>query len=209
MAFKGTVWEIRGKDETGEWVLIVSADAGGWIGCDYLEVLVPVPIATIMSGVALVTRVPIKTATAVGTAVPSPDFVFTRVRLLSIQENGGCLGMHNFLIGVRDAAGHPLDGITVELFWEGANPTLKNVSGSKAPGYIDQPVQPGDFRLRVTRDATADRPVTSQVSRLMRTGNWPSNEWDELKAAGYPPPDDLRFYCWGHYSWDVEIQRTW
>jgi len=125
-----------------------------------------------------------------------------------MQENGGCRGNHNFYITVLDGAGNPLNGVTVEIFWDGANPTIKAISGSKGPGKIDQPVQPGDFRLRVTNDAGAGRAVSSERSRLMRTGNWPQSEWDELKNAGYPI-NDPSFYCWGHYSWDVEIRRTW
>jgi hypothetical protein len=128
--------------------------------------------------------------------------------LLSMQENGGCRGNHNFFITVLDAAGNPLDGVTVEVFWDGANPPIHNISGSKGPGKIDQPVQPGDFRLRVISDASAGRPVTSETSRLMRTGFWPQSEWGELQQAGYPI-NDPAFYCYGHYSWDVEIRRTW
>lgn len=124
-------------------------------------------------------------------------------------ENGGCLGNHNFYIKVLDAAGNPLNGVTVEVYWDGANPPLRSISGSKGPGYMDQPVQAGDFRLRVVEDAGAGRPVTSESSRLMRTGNWPNkDEWGELEAAGYPI-NNPSFYCWGHYSWDVEIKRTW
>ncbi len=128
-----------------------------------------------------------------------------------MKENGGCVGNHNFFVYVRDAAGNALDGVTVQVFWDGANPPLHAISGSKGPGRLDQPVQPGDFYLRVVNDAGAGRAVTSAVSRLMRTGRWPREEWDQLAAAGYPTTDSgfNEFYCYGHYSWDVEIQRSW
>ena len=128
-----------------------------------------------------------------------------------MKENGGCVGNHNFFITVLDAAGNPLDGVTVEIYWDGANPSLRNISGSKGPGRIDQPVQPGDFYARVTNDAGAGRPVSSDPGRLMRTGKWPKAEWDQLAAAGYPTTNSgfNEIYCYGHYSWDVEIRRTW
>lgn len=125
-----------------------------------------------------------------------------------MDENGGCRGNHNFYVLVVNAAGQPIDGVTVEVFWDGANPSLRSISGSKGPGRLDQPVQPGDFYLRVVADASAGREIKSTVSRLMRTGFWPQGEWEELKAAGYPI-DNPSFYCYGHYSWDVEIKRTW
>jgi hypothetical protein len=45
----------------------------------------------------------------------------------------------------------------------------------------------------------------------MRTGKWPKAEWDQLAAAGYPTTNSgfNEIYCYGHYSWDVEIRRTW
>jgi hypothetical protein len=126
-----------------------------------------------------------------------------------MQENGGCQGNHNFFITVLDGAGNPLNGVTVLIFWDGANPGIYAISGSKGSGKIDQPVQPGDYYLRVVQDSSAGRPVKGdQKSRLMRTGFWPQGEWQELKDAGYPI-DNPSFYCYGHYSWDVEIRRTW
>jgi hypothetical protein len=125
-----------------------------------------------------------------------------------MQENGGCRGNHNLYITIRDKAGNALNGVTVEIFWDGANPPLRNISGSKGPGFMDQPVTPGNFFARVVADAAAGRPVTSEVSRVLRTGFWPESEWDILKQAGYPI-NDPSYYCYGHYSWDVEFRRTW
>lgn len=153
-------------------------------------------------------RPPTATPLPSNTPTPSVDFVFARTRLLSMQENKGCRGDHNFYISVVNAAGAAIDGVTVEVFWDGANPPLRGISGSKGPGRIDQPVTPGDFRLRVVNDAGAGREISSETSRLMRTGFWPESEWEELKQAGYPT-NDPAFYCYGHYSWDVEIRRTW
>jgi hypothetical protein len=131
------------------------------------------------------------------------DFVFTRTRLKTFAENG--CGDHTFYISVLDAAGNPLNGVTVEIFWDGG--ALRVISGSKGPGKADQPITGGHFKLRVVEDAGAGRPVTSERSRLMRTGDWPEAEWEEVRQAGYAI--NHRFYCHSHYSWDVEIRRTW
>jgi hypothetical protein len=45
-------------------------------------------------------------------------------------------------------------------------------------------VTAGNFFARVVADASAGRPVTSEVSRVLRTGFWPESEWDILKQAG-------------------------
>ena len=125
---------------------------------------------------------------------------------MTFAENG--CGNHNFYITVLDGSGRPLSGVTVEVFWDGvspSNPSLLSVSGGD--GKMNQPVTAGHFWLRVYADASAGRPVTSERSRLMRTGDWPEAEWEEVKQAGYPI--NHRFYCHGHYSWEVEIRRTW
>ena len=117
------------------------------------------------------------------------------------------MGNHNFFVTVLDAAGNPLSGVTIEVFWDGAGSPLRGISGSKSPGRMEVAVGAGAYHLRVSNDASAGRPVRSQDSRLMRTGDWPESEWEEVKQAGYAI--DNRFYCHGHYSWDVEIKRTW
>lgn len=159
------------------------------------------------------------------TPVPSPtaafDFVITKERILSIEENGGCRGMHNIFVNVVDAQGSPIKGVQLADVWGNPGP-ITGHKGDDKPGYAEYDLFKNGYKIFVQSDPTAGRPVTSQVSGMLS-----SNDWEigipKLIEAGYCPDEGTckvlwnsgvfgegnNSLCWGHYSWEVTFQRTW
>ncbi len=129
--------------------------------------------------------------------------------MLSIQENAGCEGMNVLFVRVVDAAGNPLDGVIVRVRWDGGQEEI--VSGSKAPGRAEFPLY-GAYWAQIVRDVSG-RAYTSQETRRIDSV-YP--DYADLIQAGYctdeadcREKDARRQLCYGHYSWEVEFQRTW
>jgi hypothetical protein len=166
-------------------------------------------------------------APAKPTAVPpSPgvDYRIVETRMLNIQENGGCMGNHNFYVQVVDAGGAPVNGAVVKRVW--ANETT--VTGQKDcfwrigvtnEGCAHFDVYNAGDNLLVISDPVLGS-VTSETSRtvttkdvdltveeLMATGYCPEGrencEWRKNPGGNLPPQ-----LCNGHYSWFVKFQRT-
>lgn len=155
------------------------------------------------------------------TAVPEFDFIITEQRLLSKEENGGCLGNHSIFVNVIDAAGNPIKGAQLGDVWGNPGPATGH-KGDDQPGVAVYDLYKNGFKIFVQEDPTAGRPVTSQVTELLS-----SNDWEigipRLIEAGYCPDEGTcrvlwnsgvfgegnNSLCWGHYSWDVTFQRTW
>lgn len=159
------------------------------------------------------------------TATPTPevDFFITKQRLLSKDENGGCIGMHNIFVTVVDAAGNPLNGIELADEWGAVNPgPVTGHKGDDKPGLAEYDLYKNGYKIYVKSDPTAGRPVTSQITELLS-----SNDWEigipRLMEAGYCPDEGTcrvlwnsgvfgegnNSLCWGHYSWEVTFQRAW
>jgi hypothetical protein len=163
------------------------------------------------------------TATPEPTAAPKPefDFVITKERMLTKEENGGCTGNHNIYVTVLDAAGNPIKGVQIGDVWGNPGPVTGH-KGDDKPGYAEYDLYKNGFKIFVKGDPTAGRPVTSQVTNLLS-----SNDWEigipKLIEAGYCPDEGTcrvlwnsgvfgegnNSLCWGHYSWEVTFQRTW
>jgi len=157
------------------------------------------------------------------TATPQPefDYIITKERLLTKDENGGCLGNHNIFVTVIDAAGNPIKGVELGDVWGNPGPTTGH-KGDDKPGWAEYDLFKNGFKILVKNDPTAGRPVTSQVSDLLS-----SNDWEigipKLIEAGYCPDESTcrtlwnsgvfgegnNSLCWGHYSWEITFQRTW
>jgi len=155
------------------------------------------------------------------TPAPDVDFVITEERLLSKEENGGCMGMHNIFVTVIDANGNPIKGAEIADVWGNPGPVTGH-KGDDQPGLAMYDVYKNGFKIFVKNDPTAGRPVTSQVTGLLS-----SNDWEigipKLIEAGYCPDEPTcrtlwnsgtfgegnNSLCWGHYSWEVTFQRTW
>ena len=157
------------------------------------------------------------------TATPAPefDFIITKQRLYTKEENGGCLGNHSIFVSVIDAAGAPIKGVELGDVWGNPGP-ITGHKGDDQPGIAVYDLYKNGFKIFVKHDPTAGREVTSQVSELLS-----SNDWEigipKLIEAGYCPDESTcrvlwnsgvfgegnNSLCWGHYSWDVVFQRTW
>lgn len=149
------------------------------------------------------------------------DFVITKQRMLTKEENGGCMGMHNIFVTVVDVAGNPIKGVELGDVWGNPGPTTGH-KGDDQPGLAMYDLYKNGFKIFVKNDPTAGRSVTSEVTELLS-----SNDWEigipKLIEAGYCPDESTcrtlwnsgvfgegnNSLCWGHYSWEVTFQRTW
>ncbi len=166
---------------------------------------------------------PTDTPEPTATSTPEVDFIITKQRLLTKDENGGCVGMHSIFVTVVDAAGNPLKGIELADEWAAVNPgPVTGHKGDDKPGLAVYDLYKNGYKIYVKNDPTAGRPVTSQISDLLS-----SNDWEigipRLIEAGYCPDEATcrvlwnsgvfgegnNSLCWGHYSWEVTFQRTW
>ncbi|MFQ5612958.1 MAG: hypothetical protein ACE5H9_12575 [Anaerolineae bacterium] len=156
------------------------------------------------------------------TATPTPttppvDFVVTSLRMLSIEENGGCLGKHQIFVTVVDAAGNPLNGVLIGDTFN--NPP--KTSGDKGPGKAEFDLYKNGFELLVKQDPNAGRPVSSEVTMKLSSNDW-EIPIDWLIAGHYCSSHEEctrrwnsgtagigeNSLCWGHYSYEVTFQRT-
>ncbi len=166
---------------------------------------------------------PTDTPEPTATPVPEVDFIITKQRLLTKDENGGCVGMHSIFVTVVDAAGNPIKGAELADEWAAVNPgPVTGHKGDDQPGLAVYDLYKNGYKIFVKNDPTAGRPVTSQISELLS-----SNDWEigipRLIEAGYCPDEGTcrvlwnsgvfgegnNSLCWGHYSWEVTFQRTW
>ncbi|MBI1876703.1 MAG: hypothetical protein HYR94_00410 [Chloroflexi bacterium] len=163
---------------------------------------------------------PTDTPTPAPSPTPEFDFVVTKQRLMTKDENGGCAGNHNIYITVVDAAGNPINGVDIGDVWNNPGPKTEPKNGKD--GQAEYLLFKNGFKIFVKNDPTAGRPVTSQVTELLS-----SNDWEigipKLIESGYCPDEGTcrvlwnsgvfgegnNSLCWGHYSWEVVFQRTW
>jgi hypothetical protein len=164
---------------------------------------------------------PTDTPEPTATPVPEVDYIITKQRLLTIEENGGCLGNHSIFVTVIDTAGNQIKGVELGDVWGNPGPVTGH-KGDDQPGIAVYDLYKNGFKIFVKNDPTAGRPVTSQTTELLS-----SNDWEvgipKLIEAGYCPDEPTcrakwnsgvfgegsNSLCWGHYSWEVIFQRTW
>ena len=131
--------------------------------------------------------------------------------MFTIEENGGCLGKHQIFVTVVDAAGTPLDGVTVEDTFQAVPP---HASGEKGPGKLEYDLWKNGFSLHVTKKADGS-PATSQVTdKLSSVDEDIPVEW--LLQAHYcnsiedcTTRKNTNQLCRGHYSYSVTFQRAY
>ncbi len=160
---------------------------------------------------------------------PAPsggDYRIIEQRMLTIQENGGCNGMHNIFVQVLDANGAPVNGAVVQGVYPLDNPWV-GISGQKdcywnigvtGQGCISFDLYQNANNMKVVSDPVLG-PVTSEVSRQLSSKDTDITV-DEFMATGYctegrencewrkNPGDRPPQLCNGHYSWVVKFQRT-
>jgi hypothetical protein len=150
------------------------------------------------------------------TATPEPtkppvDFVVTEAFLLPNPQYNSCPGWHQIFVTVVDAAGNPIDGVTVEDTFGAAPP---HVSGDKGPGKLEYDLWNNGFSLKVANKADGS-PATSEVTPKL--SSWDEdipNEW--LVEANYcrdindcVARKSNNQLCRGHYAYQVTFQRTY
>lgn len=167
---------------------------------------------------ATATTVPVPQAPVIPTTPPVPTvppvaFVVESTRMLSLQENQGCQGLHNAFVTVLDQAGNPLNGVTLALRWADGQDVLTTGHKPEFPGQVTFDLY-GDYRIVVLSDV-GGQSVQSQQSPSI-TSNTPSN--GDLIRGGYCTDDNdcnarrdavPQQLCYGNYSWAVTFRRTY
>jgi hypothetical protein len=155
------------------------------------------------------------------TPVPAPsvDFKVVAQRMLSMAENGGdpqeggCGMNHTLYISTIDINGNPVD-VVLNVAWPGGEQDIE--TGDKGPGKAEWPMY-GSYWLKVLRDRSTGQEYTSEVTREMSSQH---PAMDDLVAGGYcldrsfEECSELRnlgigYLCYGHYSYEVVLQRQW
>jgi len=219
----GSTAAIIGRTEDGSWWQIIypaAPDGRGWIAAGY-----GAASNAESAPAAVIPPTPIPPTPAPPTATPAPtvppiDFVIVKQRLWSNEENGGfspngsvnnCGYGHEIYVTVVDAAGNPLDGVTISDTYN--NP--RQISGSIGPGRAQYLLYFNGYNLFVAEDPSAGRPVTSEISHVLSgkdeeipipwliEAHYCANEGECVERIG------RNSLCRGHYSYDLVFQRQW
>ncbi len=217
----GSETDIIGRTTGSDWWRIAWQGAGqAWVSGSVVKALGP------LDAVAVAKDIPAPPPTAVPAAPPTatqppkpagPDFRVISVRLWGVVENGGyfdgpsvhCGEKRQLRVFVKDAAGNPLNGVTVKAEYGNKE---EEVTGSKGGGLAEF-ILGGGQDVFIVRDVDGRQP-SSDYARGMSTD--PSAiPTDVLIGAGYckDAADCAQFVgqgaCRGHYSWDVIYQRAY
>ncbi len=216
--------DIIGRNASGDWwQLAWPGKTQAWVAGTVVRVLGP--IDTVAVAKVIPTPPPAPTAAPRPTAAPAvpataqpqagPNFRVINIRLWTVQENGGffdgpsvhCGEKRQLRVTVVDAAGNPLNGVTIRSAFTGE----EQVTGSKGPGIAEYILGTGQD-VYIVRDADG-REVTSDYARGMSTQPEGISQ-DQLIAAGYCQDAASCAYhltqgCRGHYSWDVTFRRAY
>lgn len=156
------------------------------------------------------TNTPEPTATPEPTK-PAVDYVVAEAHMIRNPQYNSCPGTHQIFVTVVDAAGNPLDGVTVEDTFSVVPP---HTSGEKGPGKLEYDLWDNGFSLHVTKKQDGS-PAASEVTPKL--SSWDEdipNEW--LVEANYclDLNDCLQRkssnqLCRGHYAYNVTFKRTY
>jgi hypothetical protein len=140
------------------------------------------------------------------TKTPAPKVDFKVKEIIAFKD--GSLdksGFHNIYFTVVDAAGNPLDNITLEDI-NSQSPQL--ITGSKGPGKTEFTMVYADYHFKVIGD-TSGRTYTSEVTHALSVIAGHA-VWDDLIRGGICA-DEAACRALGqiHYSYNVTFQRTW
>jgi uncharacterized protein YraI len=225
---------IIARNESGDWWQIEYRGAQqAWVAGTVIRVLGAIDTVAVAQNIpSLPTAAPRPTAAPQPTAAPvaqpsegGVNYKIIETRMLNINENGGCMGKHNFYVQVVDAAGVPINGALVGRVWA---PQETAITGQKDcfwnigvlnEGCAHFDVYNASDNVLVLADPVLG-PVKSQVSRTLTTKD-SDQSIDDLMATGYctegrencewrknPGGNLPPQLCGGHYSWFVKFQRT-
>ncbi len=210
--------EIIGRNSNGDWWRIAWDGAGqAWVAGLVVRVLGPIDTVTVVKDIP---PPPPTNTPAAPTATPTPagpDFRLVEVRIWGVEENGGfydgpsvhCGEKRELHVKVLDAAGHPLNGVTVKAAL-GAQEEV--VTGSKGVPGDAEFVLGGGQEVYIIRDVDG-RQVTSDYAKGMST-NPHGIPIPVLISGGYCRDEAscIAFInqngCYGHYSWTVTFRRN-
>ncbi len=172
----------------------------------------PTPTAT-----ATIPSAPTDVPTPTPTATASPGAAMTffklkTVRMLSIAENGGCMGNHHVFLSVLDSAGQPLLGAVVGDLPQN---NFRVTTGEKYEPFFNWGTKLAEVslfnngtRLRVM-EAPAGHLAVSEQTPLLSTNTWEIPvSW--LVGSGYCRDEAScsGLLCQGHYSYWVVFQQV-
>lgn len=217
----GQELEIIGRNASGDWWQLAWSGGGqAWAAGTVVRVLGPIDTVAVAQNIPApppAPTAPPRPTAAPATAAPQagPDFRVASIRLWGVQENGGyfdgpsihCGEKRQLRVTVVDAAGNPLNGVTIKSVFTGE----EQVTGNKGPGMAEYILGTGQD-IYIVRDADG-RNVTSDYARGMSTQPEGISQ-DQLIAAGYCTDAASCAYhltqsCRGHYSWDVTFRRAY
>jgi uncharacterized protein YraI len=231
----GKAYPLVGRLEAGQSVEIIARNASGdwwqlawdgqgqaWVAGTTVKVQGPIDAVAVAKNVPAPPPPPTAgppTAPPPTQAPPKPagpDFRLVSRRLFTPEENGGghdgptpqCGYNHTLYLTVLDAAGNPLNGVTIK----DANGSEEHVSGDKGPGKLEFALWFPGIDVVVARDADG-RQVTSDVARDVKVETAAIPD-DVLTGAGYCTAGGCAQFrmnngCTGHYSWEVVFQRAY
>ncbi len=211
---------ILGRNPAGDWWQVELDDASiGWVYGPLVETSGPVDQVAVAASIptpppATPTPPPQPTATPVPAG---PDFRLVEQRLWSVEENGGflagesvnCGGGQVLRVIVKDAAGNPLNGVTVQ----GVYRNELHTTGEKGPGIAEFDVNVDGDDIVVLRDVDG-REVTSDRAKgnTAKTYNIPFSQLiqgryckDDASCQAFVDTNG----CFGHFSWTVVFQRSY
>jgi hypothetical protein len=208
--------DIIAKNPAGDWWQIqLNNGKEGWVYNTVVSVEGETAGIPVASNIPAPPATPTPAATATPTKPAGPDFRVVSRHLWTVEENEGshsgtsvnCGGRHELNIKVVDAAGNPLNGVTIRSIYNNE----EHVSGEKGPGMAQWILFAPGNGVKIVRDVDG-RDVTSDNMDAPTDPRKMSNE--ELIGAGYCTSDsDCEAFkalpgCYGHYSWSVTFQRS-
>lgn len=221
----GVVGRLRGGQETpiigrnasGDWWQVeVTGVKQAWVAGTVVRVLGAIDTVAVAKNIP-----PVPTAAPQPTAKPpvatGPDFRVIEKRLWSVQEIGGwfdgpsvhCGEKRELHVRVVDAAGNPLNGVTVL----GNLSHVEAVTGHKGvPGDAEFVLGGGD-EVTIIRDVDGRTATSDYVGGLTTTST--DIPRDALIAGGFCVEDGTcdaflkSWGCKGHHSWTVTFRRSY
>ncbi len=168
------------------------------------------PVPAVAKVAAPPTNTPEPTATPEPTK-PAVDFAVAQALMVPNPAYGSCPGLHNIFVTVVDAAGNPLNGVTVEDTFKAAPP---HTAGDKGPGKLEYDLWDNGFSLQVTKKADGSPATSEQTPKLSSWDEDIPNEWliqanyckdmaDCVERKGHNQ------LCRGHYSYQVIFKQTY
>ena len=137
----GDQGEIIGRNpDSGWWQVTLGDGTEGWVNASLISGSGPLEAVAIAQSIPTLALTPVPVPAAAATPIPQagPAFRIVKARMLTKDENGGCMGNHNIFVKVINAQGNPLDGVAVQRVWgkqEDGTP-LEGISGSKGSDYL-------------------------------------------------------------------------